>query len=213
MAPAPSPAQNRVTPFGDVEALPGRGAFMGDRGRLHEGDGSRVVVRRHQTTAWITCALTFRNYVAAQWSSHHYTPLFFLDEAVALAAGHRPCAECRRAAFVAYRDAVSSWDAGGSRRHAPDLDAALRRERALVEGRRPLHRAPWSTLPDGAFVVVGDRAAVVAGDHLTHWDAVTNRYADRGPRPHRGGATVLTPPTSVAALRAGYPVHLDDHAR
>lgn len=100
-----APARNRVTPSGLIVASPGRGAWMGNRGRLHDGAGSREIVRNHQTTAWITCRLQYRGRRAAQWHPRHYTPLFFLDEAVALAAGHRPCALCRRADYRTFRDA------------------------------------------------------------------------------------------------------------
>ena len=102
-----APARNRVTPLGEVVAAPGRGAFMGNRGRLHEGAGTRDVRRHHVGRAWITCVLDFRDRRVAQWHPHHYTPLFLLDEPLALAAGHRPCAECRRADFNRFRDLVA----------------------------------------------------------------------------------------------------------
>lgn len=117
-----SPAQNRVTPWGDIVSSPLRGAWMGNRGRLHDESGARLVVRQHQTHSWITCVLSFKDRHAPQWDPHHYTPLFFLDEAVALAAGHRPCAECRRADFLAYQDPavvcgdhLALWDAASCR--------------------------------------------------------------------------------------------------
>ena len=106
------PARNRVSPLGEIIAVPGRGAWMGNRGRLHRGRGARDVVRNHQHKTWITCALTFRGRRVPQWEQNRYTPLFFLDEAVALAAGHRPCAECRRKAYNRYRGVVvqnSQW--------------------------------------------------------------------------------------------------------
>ena len=88
------PARNRVSPLGEVIAVSGRGAWMGNRGRLHQGRGTRDIVRNHQHKTWITCALSFRGRRVAQWEPNRYTPLFFLDEAVALAAGHRPCGTC-----------------------------------------------------------------------------------------------------------------------
>lgn len=207
-----APAQNRVSPFGDVVALPGRGGWTGNRGRLHEGDGSRVVVRRQQTRAWITCVLRFRDRRLAQWDAHHYTPLFLLDEAVAFAAGHRPCAECRRADYRAYQ---AAWvgDAGEPAPRAAAMDARLSAERALVGGRRVRRPVPWADLPDGAFVVLDDEPGVVVGDHVTLWDEGRNAYAARLDRPRRGSAQVLTPPASLAVLRSGYPVQIDPAAR
>jgi hypothetical protein len=207
------PARNRVTPCGDIVAVPGYGAWTGNRGRLHEGAGTRDIVRNHQVKAWITCALEFRGRRMAQWHPHHYTPLFLLDEAVAFAAGHRPCAECRRRAFTAFADAVAAAD-GASRPRAAALDARLHAERARGPGgARQLTAVPWTRLPDGVFVLAGDVPAVVAGDHLTRYDRTANAYAGRVPRPRSGRAPVLTPPTTVAALRAGYQPQIADAAR
>lgn len=207
------PAQNRVTPSGDVVAAPGRGAWMGNRGRLHDGAGSRVIVRDHQTKAWLTCVLSFRDRRVAQWHPHRYTPLFFLDEAVALAAGHRPCAECRRRDFTSFAAAVTA--AGNSPRpRAAELDVRLQAERARdSRGRRRLTTGPWADVPDGAFVLAEDGPAVVTGDHLTRYNQAANAYGDRIARPRAGTAAVLTPPTAVAALRAGYPAQVADAAR
>jgi len=210
---APSrPARNRVSPLGEVMAAPGRGAWMGNRGRLHEGAGTRDVVRNHQTKAWITCALTFWDRRAAQWEPGHYTPLFFLDEAVALAAGHRPCAECRRPAYTAFRGLVSEAH-GMPRLLATDLDRLLHEERWDGTRRaRRLHEARWRDLPTGTFVLLDEGPALVAGDHLTLWQA-DNTYGRRLVRPASGVATLVTPPVTVEALRRGYPVQVADAAR
>ncbi len=202
-----SPAQNRASPLGEVVAATGRGAWMGNRGRLHEGSGSRVVVRHHQSRAWITCVLSFRGRRAAQWDPHHYTPLFFLDEAVSFAAGHRPCAECRRSAYVEFRDLVAR-ELGIPRLSAPDLDRHLHEERwdpARREHR--LHEARWTDLPEGAFVLLDAGPALVRADHLTLWRP-DNSYGAQLDRPRSGVATVVTPPPTLAVLRAGYPVQL-----
>ncbi|WP_076263552.1 hypothetical protein [Intrasporangium flavum] len=210
MSPDESPAANRVTPFGEVVAAPGRGSWMGNRGRLHEGAGTRQVRRHHVGRAWITCALAFRDRRVEQWHPGRYTPLFFLDEAVALAAGHRPCAECRRADFVRFRDLVAAG-VGVERLAAPDLDRLLHEERWDSRHRtRRLHAAPWADLPDGAFVVLDAGPARVAGDAVVPWRP-DNSYAPAGQslaRPSRGTATVLTPPSSLDALRRGYPVQV-----
>jgi hypothetical protein len=198
------PARNRVTPLGEVVAAPGRGTLMGNRGRLHDGDGSRDVRRHHVGRAWITCVLEFRGRRVAQWHPHRYTPLFFLDEPLALAAGHRPCAECRRADFTRYRDLVAAAR-GGAHLSAPDLDRLLHDER-WDEGRRArrLHAYAWGDLPDGAFVVVGAGPAQVVGGTLRVWQPDNSYAAATLPRPRAGTASVLTPPSSLAALRAGY---------
>jgi hypothetical protein len=207
------PARNRVTPCGDIVAGPGRGAWMGNRGRLHEGAGTRDTVRDQQTSAWLTCLLSFRGRQVAQWHPRRYTPLFFLDEAVALAAGHRPCYECRRRDYTAFTDAAAAAD-GGPRLRAGELDSRLRAERARdAQGRRRLTGRSWPALPDGAFVLADDGPAVVAGDHLTRYDRAANAYGDRVSRPRAGTAAVLTPVTTVAALLAGYAVQVADAAR
>jgi hypothetical protein len=203
-----APARNRVTPRGDIIAVAGRGTWMGNRGRLHEGRGSRDVVRNHQSKAWITCVLEFKGRRAPQWAPNHYTQLFFLDEAVAFAAGHRPCAECRRSAYNAYRRAWRETH-GGTTPYAKDMDSRLHRERTD----RSQNSLPWRILPDGAFVATDDGPTIVVGDHLSVWDEADNAYRRRLPRPAAGSASVLTPLSTVAVLRAGYPVQIDPAAR
>jgi hypothetical protein len=202
-----APARNRVTPRGEIVAVAGRGAWMGNRGRLHEGRGTRDIVRNHQSKAWITCLLEFKDRHAPQWAPNHYTQLFFLDEAVALAAGHRPCAECRRSDYNAYRQAWSQTH-GGATPYAKDMDNLLHRERT-----DPAHRVlPWNGLPDGVFVQTDYGAAVVVGDHLAVWSDEAYTYRQRLPKPAEGSASVLTPASTVALLRAGYPVQIERSA-
>ncbi|HEU0191830.1 MAG TPA: hypothetical protein VFR17_11275 [Mycobacterium sp.] len=201
------PARNRVTPRGDIIAVAGRGAWMGNRGRLHEGRGTRDIVRNHQTKAWITCLLEFNGWRAPQWAPNHYTPLFFTDEAVALAAGHRPCAECRRADYNTFRRAWTETH-GGTPPYAKEMDAQLHRERTDETELR----LPWDTLADGVFVDTRDGPAVIIGDHLAVWDERNYAYHRQLPRPVIGLASVLTPPSTVAVLRAGYPVQIDPNA-
>jgi len=201
------PARNRVSPLGEIIAVPGRGAWMGNRGRLHRGRGTRDVVRNHQHKTWITCALSFRGRRVPQWEPNRYTPLFFLDEAVALAAGHRPCAECRRKAYDRYQTLWSETHSGATP-YAKDMDAQLHQERTGPAE----HPATWEGLPDGVFVATDSGPAVVAGDHLAVWDQHDNIYREKLPRPEAGIAKVLTPPSTVRILRAGYPVQIDDSA-
>jgi len=204
------PDQNRVTPLGEVEAFPLRGAFTGNRGRLHEG---RRIVRFHAGDLWIICALRFRDRWNEQWLPRRFTWLFFHDEAVAFAAGHRPCGECRHASYTAYRDA---WAEAYAKRPPPtarEMNRQLHAER-IVRGthRRRLHAEPWRELPDGAFVLDPDGAPhLVLGREIVEWTRAG--YAARRARPLRGAATVITPPSSLQVLRAGYPVQIDPGAR
>lgn len=205
---AHSPARNRVTPLGEIVAVPLRGAWTGNRGILHR---SREIVRFHAGDLWITCELSFRGRWREQWQPGHYTFLYFHDEAVSLAAGHRPCAECRRRSYDAYR---SAWAAamGVALPSAKAMNRQLHGER-IVRGthRRRLHELPWADLPDGAFVLLGDSPAVLVGDRLAPWSPAG--YGEPRARPQGGTARVITPPSTVAALRAGYPVQIDDGAR
>jgi hypothetical protein len=203
-----TPARNRVTPTGDIEAIPLRGAWTGNRGILHSGE---EIVRFHASDLWITCSLEFRGRWHAQWQPHHYTFLYFHDEAVSFAAGHRPCAECRRDSYNAYRAAWAEG-LGAGVPSAKLMDQQLHGER-IVRGthRRRIHQLPWADLPDGAFVLLDESPAVVVDDHLTEW--MREGYRGRQARPTRGTAHVITPPSTVAALRAGYPVQIDDAAR
>jgi hypothetical protein len=201
-------ARNRVTPLGEIEDFPLRGAWTGNRGILHRG---REIVRFHASDLWITCALEFRGRWRKQWQPHQFTFLYFHDEAVSLAAGHRPCAECRHQSYNAYRDA---WAEGlgvpvpGAR----EMNRQLHGER-IFRGthRRRSHRLPWGELPDGAFVLVDEAPMTVIGDGLVEW--TREGYGARRRRPVRGDAQAITPPSSLAALRAGYPVQIDAGAR
>jgi hypothetical protein len=203
-----APARNRVTPTGDIVAIPLRGAWTGNRGIIHRG---RDIARFHASDLWITCVLEFRGRKQEQWRPHHYTFLFFHDEAVSFAAGHRPCAECRRPDYNTYRTAWAT-ELGVGVPSAKEINRQLHRER-IVRGthRRRLHHLPWTDLPDGAFVLLDQTPAVVVGDHLTEW--APDGYAARRLRPGEGVATAITPPSTVAVLRAGYPVQIDDAAR
>jgi hypothetical protein len=185
--------RNRVTPMGDVVAIALRGQWMGNRGCLHK---SHDIVRHHRGRRWIICELEYKGWHAAQWAKNRYTPLFFFDEAVALAAGHRPCALCRHGAYDAYRDAI------GTTASADDLDLRLHDERWDGTQRR-LHPSAWADVPSGAFVLLdGATPALVRHDRLVPW--TTTGYGPATVRPHTGDALVITPPTSCAALRSGY---------
>jgi hypothetical protein len=197
-----------VTPLGDVEALPLRGAFTGNRGQLHEG---RRIVRFHAGDLWIICQLRFKDRWSEQWLPRRFTWLFFHDEAVALAAGHRPCGECRHASYTAYRDAWAVARPSQPPPSARDMNRQLHAERILrgTHSRR-LHPMSWHGLPDGTFVMATGSPHVVIGSNLVEW--TRDGYGTRRARPSRGEASVITPPSSVAVLSAGYPVQIDSTA-
>lgn len=201
------PRRNRVTPMGDIVAIELRGAWLGNRGILHEGS---EIVRFHRSQLWIVCALRFRDQRLRQWQPGHFTVVYFHDEAVALAAGHRPCALCRRGAYNAYR---AAW-ADGNKMPIPSaaaLDRQLHSER-LVRGthRRRLHEVPWPALPPGTFALLDETPALVLDDAVVPW-TVTG-YGPARPRPHSGTATAITPPSTIGALRAGYRPNIDPGA-
>jgi hypothetical protein len=194
------PRRNRVAPTGEIVAISQRGTLLGNRGRLYRGD---EVVRPWDGRRWIACALEFKGWRGPAWGSEgRWTALFFLDEAVALAAGHRPCALCRRGAYDAFR---AAWaDAlGGSSPTAEEMDRRLHADR--LDGRvQRRHRRPWASLPLGTYALVDDEPALVTADAVVPWSA--SGYGDAVARPVRGDATVLTPSCTVEVLAAGYPL-------
>jgi hypothetical protein len=185
--------RNRATPLGELVADPARGRVFGNRGCLHDGDGR--IRRRYAGKRWIACRLEFRGRRRALLQPGRYTELFFLDDATALAAGHRACAECRR---EDYDRLVSVLGLGG----ADAIDAQLHGERIDPATRRQRrHQARLADLPDGAFVVLDGEPYVVLRDQLLRWTPAG--YAERRPRPS-GQAELLTPPSLVEVLRAGW---------
>ncbi len=189
--------QNRVTPFGDIVALESRGLMMGNRGVLH--DDARRIVRHSQVRRWIACRLEFRNNHRTIMKPRSYTELFFLDEATALSAGHRPCAECRRADYQHFR---SLWQARhGGFASADAMDRQLHPER-LVERKKRSYRSDISALPDGTYIVLDGAAWLVWGSQLLAWSG--RGYTRRQSRPIRHEVEVLTPESIVAVLAAGY---------
>jgi len=170
--------------------------FMGNRGLLH--DDHRRVVRWRNGKRWITCATEFKDCRRTPMTSGRYTELFFLDEATALAAGHRPCAECRRDRFNAFRKAIAG--SGGAVLSADELDVQLDLERR--DGNAPRRYVePGSAVPDGAMIAIGEAAYLVSNGELFAWSSSGYRAAGSMPP---GDVTVLTPPLTVKALRGGY---------
>ncbi len=192
------PLQNRVTPFGEIFADPARGLWMGNRGRLH--DDGRTILRPWQVRRWITCRLEFRSRHREVMSPRTYTELFFLDEATAFAAGHRPCGECRHAAYRRFRDlwtAVHPSDPVG----ADWIDRRLHAERLVGRSGKRTEPAELAGLPDGTFVAMDGRAWLVLDRALLEWSPAG--YAGSRPRPRRCRVALLTPRSVVAVFRAG----------
>ena len=199
------PLPNRVDPFGVIFATPHHGAWMGNRGRLH--DAGKHIRRRWAGKTWITCALSFRGRHRPElMAADSYTELFFLDEATAYAAGHRPCAECRRADYNRFKAAFAASRPGEAVGKAAQMDAILHAERtAAVRA-----RARASSLPDGAMAAIGGQAFLKRGGALSPW--TPGGYGAPVPLP-AGEVEVLTPPTILALLRAGLPVQFHPSAR
>ena len=188
--------QNRVTPLGDLIADPARGLVYGNRGCLHDAHGR--IRRHHQVKRWIACRLEFRGWHREPLlQPGRFTELFFLDEATALAAGHRPCALCRRADYDFLTVVWTQSHPGQT--GADAIDAQLQRER-LVPGtaKRALHAVQLDRLPDAAFVLDRGEPHVVLGKHLLRWTPAG--YADPRPRPRNARAQLITPPSLVELL-------------
>ena len=192
------PLQNRVTPFSDLVAVPERGMFMGNRGLLH--DDEQHVVRFNRGRRWIICLTSFKGWWRPVMSPGLYTELFFMDEATALAAGHRPCMECRRADALRFR---AAWAEAAGRDPAisfEDLDRVLHEERLAARGVMRHWSSDVAGLPDGAMVARGSDAFLVHGGELLRWSPA----GYRDPQPFRGVMEVLTPRSIVGAIAAGY---------
>ena len=197
------PLQNRVDPWGRLHAVAARGEWMGNRGVLH--DREKRIVAPWRLTRWITCVLSFRDRHREVFAPGRYSELFFLDEATSLAAGHRPCAECRRGRYVEFR---AAWAAGRglapARRPpgADDVDRVLHEERWTRGGGKPAHDAVLSSLPEGVLVEHRARARLLWRGRLFAWS-----FEGYGP-PEKVAANervpVLTPRSIVGAIRAGF---------
>lgn len=196
------PLRNRVTPIGEIVAAAGRGTLMGNRGILH--DDQQRIVRDWQVRRWIACRLEFRGRHRQVMQPGTYTELFFLDEAAALAEGHRPCAECRHADYRAFQ---SAWQAlyPGQPSSADAMDSVLHAERRVRAWEKRTWVAPLDSLPDGTYIQRDERAWLVTGDTLLAWSP--GAYVERVHTPH-GEVTVLTPPSIVGVLRLGYTPHI-----
>lgn len=194
------PLQNRVTPLGDIIATPHRGLFTGNRGIIHDPATKTLLKKRWSSPAWLICVCEFRGRHREVMAQRSWTELFFLDEATAFAAGHRPCFYCRRDDANRFR---SAWERGNRvhdvRMH--DIDAVLHHER-LDHGRKRLHAllVALDQLPDGAMVQHGEESFLVTQGRALLWSQAGYVSAVRA----LDDAMLLTPPSTLRALGAGY---------
>jgi len=200
--------QNRVTPTGEIIATPARGMFTGNRGIIHDPATKTLLRKRWSCPAWLTCVLEFRGRRRKVMGGRSWTELFFLDEATAFAAGHRPCFYCRRDDANRFR---AAWERGNRVKDllAPEIDAVLHRER-LASGKE-LHRLPMpiGRLPDGAMVQAGSNSFLIVQGRALKWSPSGYSRAARLP----DDAMLLTPPSTLHAFAAGYRPVLHESAQ
>jgi hypothetical protein len=195
------PLQNRVDPYGALHANAARGAWMGNRGVLH--DASKRIVAPWRLRRWITCALSFKDRRREVFTPNRWTELFFLDEATALAAGHRPCAECRRSRYEEFR---AAFDVGGLRADA--IDRILHGERLEAGGVKRAYGAVLSSLPDATMVDYSGGPHLVWNGRLSPWSFFG--YTPTIDAPPETEVAVLTPRAIVHAIRAGFVPQVHD---
>ncbi|MEZ5818001.1 MAG: hypothetical protein R3D44_13050 [Hyphomicrobiaceae bacterium] len=196
------PLQNRVTPEGDIVSHPARGLMMGNRGGAFHDACRRLGRRRWASRQWICCRLSFKDRHREVMAPGRYTELFFLDEVTALAAGHRPCFECRREDANLFAMLWAEAHGGDGRASAPQMDQRLHAERVDAQGGKLTHRARLAQLPDGAVIRRDGQSLLVWGESLCLW--TPDGYQPPRYRPASGDAEVLTPPSIVAVLAAGF---------
>jgi hypothetical protein len=198
------PLQNRVDPYGKLHAVEAKGAWMGNRGILH--DDEKRIVAPWRLKRWITCTLTFRGRKRQVFAPHRYSELFFLDEATSFAAGHRPCAECRRERYNEFRAAwieANSDHAADRIVGADDMDSVLHAQRAIRGGGKKTWQAHSATLPSGTFIEYRGRAHLVWNGRLWPWTFA----GYENPLPMSAAAeevTVLTPQSIVRVFESGF---------
>jgi hypothetical protein len=196
------PLQNRVLPDASIVACPQRGTMMGNRGGAFHRCDQTLQAKHWHSRQWICCVLAFKGRRREVMQPRRYTELFFLDEATALAAGHRPCFECRRAAAT---DFATRWNAArgrSGRAIADDMDRILHAERLDQSGHKRTCVAEIDSLPDHVIIRFEGGIARVAGDQLQDWSL--DGYGASRPRPSRTRVEILTPPSIVTVLGAGY---------
>jgi hypothetical protein len=195
--------QNRVDPFGNIIFTPARGAWTGNRGILH--DEAKQLKHSFKLKAWITCVLQYKDKRRQVMSPNTWTELFFLDEATAFSAGHRPCFFCRHAEAMQFKLA---WLAGNPQHgfnekvSIREIDNILHQERLTTTKQKQTYKAGIDSLPTGTFISIDAETYLVKDTVLQLWSPFG--YASVIERPLEGAVTVLTPPSIVHAFRAGY---------
>ena len=198
------PLQNRVDPYGQLIRTSARGAWMGNRGMIH--NEHRQIIRPFRLKAWITCLLEFKDRHREVMTPNLYTELFFLDEATAFSAGHRPCAECRRTDFNRFK---AAWVRGNPlymydmRTPIGDIDEILHRERMNPNGSKSTYRERLEDLPEGSFIEYNGKPYMIGhSNRVIGWTPFG--YRDPIKIPHMEEVDVLTPKSIVRCFRSGY---------
>jgi hypothetical protein len=195
--------QNRVNPMGEIISTAARGAWMGNRGLLH--NDQQTIIRPYRLTAWITCVLAFKDRRRVVMSPGLYTELFFLDEATAFSAGHRPCKECRREDHMRFKQC---WIQGNpdyqfnEKTKIGEIDAIIHGERITANNIKVTYQEDISQLPDGTFILINEEPFLIKGSNLYLWTPAG--YSTQISRPEKKIVTVLTPRSIVHTFSAGY---------
>jgi len=195
------PLQNRVLPTGEIVAHSARGGLMGNRGCLH-GSGRTLGVTRWRSRLWICCTLTWRDWRRDVMPPGRWTALFFLDEATSLAAGHRPCAYCRRGDYLDYAHAWWRADGGQRRPWAAEMDERLHHERVRRTREQITRPMRFGDVPAGAMIVRGGGSALVVPGAVRAWSF--GGYGEPEVLAADEMVDVRTPPATLGALAEGY---------
>jgi len=207
------PLQNRVDPWGQIQAVNARGTLLGNRGILH--NGKKEIVAHWRTKAWITCRLAWKGKTRTIMSPGSYTELFFLDEATAFSAGHRPCAECRRERFQEFKAAWIAANAEFSVSPVPPIsaiDKVLHAERVRRGGAKVTYEAELGTLSDGTMVEIADTAYLIWGKRLLQWSFASYTEIEE-PYPLQRRVQVLTPASIVRVFSNGFRPEVHESAQ
>lgn len=203
------PLKNRIDPWGKFNAVKARGKWLGNRGILHNDEKEIIAPWRHKS--WVTCRLEFKNRKREIFSPNHYSELFFLDEATALAAGHRPCAECRRERYNEFKSAWLAANREPSFVSVPikKIDNQLHSERAIPGGDKVTFNSKFSEVPIGAFIELNELAVLVWNGKLYQWSP--SGYSPYSKSPDLDAkVTVLTPKSFFVMLQNGFIPQVDD---